>query len=379
MSANIIMDPDGSGFFRVDVPTDAPDRDVKLADRINAAVQGLKASTRKGDELMGPVLRLRDAAKIGLVAPDSEKEGNFEIAEKAVAAIEQAIAQVAPGAAPAPDAPPTSAAGIYKVDASRDPNARDLMLQMRDIRPAQVPAEQMTLQAAIFDTLLTLKVIFPERKDGKPDENFAEYRPRLIDIARLGLSGPVAFPELATRSLDALRAEIVAREAGRVKNGYMGKLGRRALGGAVLALAVFGCFEADLLPDPHKYRYFAILWAGCMLGTWLSFGARRVLLRFEDLGRLEADRLNPAMRLLFSGFLTMVLGLVFTTGMVNVGIGKLLTDNITSQLPVALLVGIFCGLSEQALPGVVSQRAVQFFSEVEKRSAPPAPPQQNPS
>jgi hypothetical protein len=234
----------------------------------------------------------------------------------------------------------------------------------------------MTLQAAIYDTLLTLKLIFPGQ-EGKPQhEHFREYRQRLIAIAQIGLTGPVAFVPAATQTLELLRSEIVAREAGRVKNGYMAKLGWRAGVGAALALIVYGCFRAGVIDsaEAQDYRHFPVLWAGCMLGTWLSFGARRVVLRFEDLGHLETDRLSPTMRLVFTGFLTMVLGLVFHTKMITVGIGDLSTAGIARDLAVATLVGIFCGLSEKALPGAVSQRAVQFFSEIEKRSAAPAPP-----
>ena len=38
-----------------------------------------------------------------------------------------------------------------------------------------------------------------------------------------------------------------------------------------------------------------------MVGTWLSFGARKAVLRFDELAKLEDDLLQPAMRVLYVG------------------------------------------------------------------------------
>jgi hypothetical protein len=55
-----------------------------------------------------------------------------------------------------------------------------------------------------------------------------------------------------------------------------------------------------------------------MAGVRLSFGARKTSIRFEDLHILEEDRLEPLVRLVFAGLLTLVLALLFSTQAVTI-------------------------------------------------------------
>ena len=136
-------------------------------------------------------------------------------------------------------------------------------------------------------------------------------------IARVGLQGTdPSLVALASQSLDALREEFVAIEAGRVKNRYLGRLGRRCLIAAIIS--VFGywmCRDGWWAgySVPHDFRNFFLLTAGTAVGTWLSFSLRRVILTFLDLAALEEDRLDPTMRVLFVLALASVVGLLFWT------------------------------------------------------------------
>jgi hypothetical protein len=98
-----------------------------------------------------------------------------------------------------------------------------------------------------------------------------------------------------------------------------------------------------------------------MAGVWLSFGARKVTLTFQELGMLEQDRLSPAIRLVFAGILTMAIGLLLATGTVLVQIGRLSSTDFESNAKVALLIGLLCGISELALSAKVSQHAKEVL------------------
>ena len=133
---------------------------------------------------------------------------------------------------------------------------------------------------------------------------------------------------------------------------------------AVSAALYFVMDQNPRLPPPeiYAYRHAFILWTGCMAGAWASFASRKVKLGFYDLGNLEEDSISPPLRLLFAAVLTAFLLLIFATGFANVVVGGFDASRILGSGSTALLVGAFAGLSEQALPAAVMQRAQAFLS-----------------
>jgi len=117
----------------------------------------------------------------------------------------------------------------------------------------------------------------------------------------------------------------------------------------------------EILNYQSVFVPFLVLWAGCMAGVWLSFGTRNVTMTFEELGILEKDRLSPAIRLIFAGLLTGVIGLLIATKAVVLQLGGLSTASFVEDYKVALLVGILCGISELALSSKVSQKAKEWL------------------
>ena len=92
--------------------------------------------------------------------------------------------------------------------------------------------------------------------------------------------------------------------------------------------------------------------------------------------------MRPNVRLVFTGILTAVLGLIFILGVVNLNIGDLNTqhlwkpaaagapapdgDKTSLRVLTALLVGLFCGISEKVLSATIGTRATQFIGQISK-------------
>lgn len=103
--------------------------------------------------------------------------------------------------------------------------------------------------------------------------------------------------------------------------------------------------------------------SGAAIGTWLSFSIRSLNLSFDDLGTIEDELLGPLFRISFVISLTMVLGLVFWTQAFSISIGEMkVMPPIRGAT--ALLVGVFCGLSERALATAMSSRAAAFVKGI---------------
>jgi hypothetical protein len=239
--------------------------------------------------------------------------------------------------------------GAFFVSQDRE-NPRDIHFKVAS-ETTTIPTEQHELREAVEQTLIVLRGVYPE---GAP--LFPPYFRQLLSLAQTGLVGKNAQPELAKSALTNLKRDITVREAGRVKNGYMRALGWRAM---ILGMPALACTYAfHLIAPGHPIEAIVLaIWGGCMGGCWVSFGARKPNISFEDLQVLEQDRVEPTLRLIFAGLVAETLALLLSTGAVDVKIGVLSASTLMSSYKVALLVGVLCGLAEQALPSKMLKRA----------------------
>lgn len=234
-------------------------------------------------------------------------------------------------------------------------------INFKVLRPG-APPDQRDLKAQAERALTIIKALYHTPEDRlKLNEAVA----KLTALCQVGLVGANSSSAVAMDALRALEADIVEREAGPIKNLYMRKLGGWALlfGGAGLVAYLF-CQHLPWIPfeEFHRYRTVFLVWAGSMAGAWASFASRKVTLTFADLVALEEDRIEPQLRLVFTGTLTVVLALVFTTGVADVEVGSFKASALMSSGSVALLLGVFAGLAEKALPSTVMSRATSVIT-----------------
>ena len=245
------------------------------------------------------------------------------------------------------------AKGLFIV--SRDKtNPRDILFNTKDGVTELDDEDQLSLRDEIDRTLAVLRLLF---KDG--DESFEYYFNPILSLAQAGLVGDSAVPKVSKRALTELKNEIVAREGGKVKNRYMKELGKKALqlGLPTFVIATILFFIQSLATQAA----FLFLWSGCMAGVWLSFGVRKTVLKYEDLGVIEEDRLEPTMRLIFTGLLTIIIGLLLSTDMIKINIGSVSTTSFVNDIRVSILIGMICGFSEKVLPGKIKEHADKIF------------------
>ena len=340
---------------------------MTLKAKIDAALATLKQ--RQGDADYATWLaNLETIAKEGFEGPQAD----------AAAAATKVDALVKSVTRPKPVEPPPPLKGAFEVclpDPTKPSDQgigwQEIIFDVTgDIIP--VPSDQIKLKADIETTLTTLQAILPDKNDeARPktmtpaQHRYAAYQTKLLGIAQTGLQTP-ADPASSRQWLETLQSEILMREGPRIKNGYMKTLGLTA---AVLAAAAAIIYlvlrnNHSLSELLYGYRNMFVLWTGTMIGTWLSFGLRRPNISFKDLGALEDDMMEPAVRLIFTGTIAITIAFIFVCGMVNVNVGGLNSAHLLAHGSTALLIGMLLGVSEQALPGALTRRASQFVSEV---------------
>lgn len=240
-------------------------------------------------------------------------------------------------------------------------------------------AAALTIVKAVHETTIDRFARAGEKDDARGERESHRARLRqdklirdLNGIADVGLTD--GFVDMATLTLASRKAEFVAMEAPRIKNGYVLNLGRWSAAFSLLALVVSWMAaqagnELQWMPAAFGGIYpFAIASIGAAIGTWLSFSIRRVGLTFEQLAVPEEDMLHPAFRVLFVLGLTLVVMLIFFTGVMNVEIGALKTTLLNSRNgqteAISLLIGMFCGIAERGLSSAVALRAIDFVSSI---------------
>lgn len=215
------------------------------------------------------------------------------------------------------------------------------------------------------------------------DQLLDEYVGKLVGVATVGLEGSQV--ALAQKALASLKSEFVAREAGRIKTAYVRRLAWWSGGFAIVFLLAYirvrlgGCADQSGIVSKwcgwtpwydgqwwRDHQTFLLAAVGASIGTWVSFSTRRLDLPFEDLAMQEESSLDPPFRIVFVVALTLTACLLFWTGAINIDIGSLKTEpqHFRQAGTVALLIGLFCGLSERALATAIAGRAAAFVKGV---------------
>ena len=296
--------------------------------------------------------------------------------------------QPAPTPTPAPAAPdPAPLKGGYRIwpadangnlvnadriaDGTPDPSARDAVDLYFGILSGPPPKEQLDLQTAIDETLSVVRTLYLT-ESGLPLPAFRSYYTRLFLIAQLGLENN-AMPEVARVALDRVVADLINAEGTQIKNARLMHLGTRALSLAGIFLLLYlvisllagspALFDA-IHVEPLVAQSFMMLWVGCLGGVWLSYAIRTTTFTLRDLVATDADRLLPFTRLVFAGILTTILGLLLATGFVDAEIGAKSLSNFVRDPMLALLLGLFCGISELLLPTMIGKRAQDWMGKL---------------
>jgi len=257
-----------------------------------------------------------------------------------------------------------------------NPAATDIYFGI-NVAAGKTPSkDEVELQIEISKVLGVLQRLY--RNGAAPAAGglkFRMYYVRLFRLAQLGLEGPQGSEEIAKAALAMVAADIIDDEAGRIKNGHMKSLGYCAAAFCVLFLVLFVLLKLPALAPMQAWlaafdmnaqtvANFMLLWVGCFVGVWLSYGVRTTTLSISDLVVTDSDRLIPAIRLIFAGVLTMLLGLTFVLGLVEIKLGSFSITDIGTRPMLAFLVGVFCGLSELVLPAAVAKRASDFIGKL---------------
>lgn len=219
----------------------------------------------------------------------------------------------------------------------------DIKCELRSDVEDMVPEEQSILYAEVENACNVIKALNETAEDVKK-----KYFDKLLSLAQVGLVPERgAQPKMAMRSLEKLKAEMLLVEGKRIKNQYMRRLGITAVVLAfIIGVSSTICFEITKM---NAFSIIGYTWLGAMTGAWVSYGARKFQLTFEDMALIEKDMLEPVIRLIYIGVCALIFELFLSCGIATVTVGNITTSVLSSDIQTQILIGILCGLIESKI------------------------------
>lgn len=231
----------------------------------------------------------------------------------------------------------------------------------------QVTENQQKLHLEIEKTLVVVRKLY----ENSPIE-LQHYFSQLLTLAQAGLVPEEnAQPTISLNALQQLKAEIIDKKSGEVKNTYFKTLGINAayLGLPILLICLiiktlYYFQNSDIINNLSIFSNFLFVWCASLVGVWLSFGARKTILTFEELTTIEEDRLEPLIRLIFVGVMALMFSLLFYKEAIVLEIGKISTKSISNDSFIAIIFGVFLGLSEKLIGQKLTKKATSLFESL---------------
>lgn len=202
-----------------------------------------------------------------------------------------------------------------------------------------IPKEQEELYLMIEDVISIINSSSLIKSTSK-----IYYIEKLFDIAEAGLSinATEVYPNLANKALKKLKEEILLRESSHIKNSYMKTLGYYA----IIQIGLLIGLQLVILWLTKNTISYIFVYIGAIIGSWISFGARKPNLSFEELSTIESDGLAPPIRLVYIGLCAVIVMLLLRTEIAVITINNLSTKSINNSIEVQLLLGVIVGLVE---------------------------------
>lgn len=212
-----------------------------------------------------------------------------------------------------------------------------------------IPEDQKNLYKEIESTCNIIKSLY------KTDNSIKrKYFNKLLTLAQVGLVGKEGTVqiELAIKSLDKLKEEILIVEGRRIKNEYMKALGKKILILSTLILIGYlifiNIFNISNIILIHISMY-SVIFISSLIGTWISFGARNLYITFDKLSVVEDDMMNQCIRLIYIGICSIILITFINTDIIKISFGSISSTNIKESFEIQASIGFICGLIESKI------------------------------
>lgn len=222
----------------------------------------------------------------------------------------------------------------------------------------QIPDNYKVLYSQIEKTKANLIKIFEFDLD-----NLEKYFEMLLSLAQAGLAGEYSTPEISLLALENLKNDILIIEGQRFKTNYIQKLGKNALINMIIG---FSILQISNNFDTTNFDKFILVFNGAMIGSWISFGIRKLEINFEDLVSFEKDLMPCQIRLFFIGIISIIFAMIIDNRLINISVGNMNLYTLFFKNETTVLFGILCGILDKNLAINLYQKSHNILNISEK-------------
>ncbi|MFR8990442.1 MAG: hypothetical protein ACLVH9_04665 [Fusobacterium sp.] len=196
-----------------------------------------------------------------------------------------------------------------------------------------VPKESAQLYYEIEKILSDLKVIFKDN-----DEELKKNFKLVLSLAQGGLAGRTGNPQMAKKSLNSLKNDILTVYGQKLKTKYIYNLGKTALFFDIITYILY-----STIPNP-TFKLYLIVLMGTFIGSWISFCIRKLEIKFDDLVHFEKDLMPYFIRLIFIGIVSVIFAMIINNEIITILFSDFSLKGFFLTKEKSLLFGILCGL-----------------------------------
>ncbi len=212
----------------------------------------------------------------------------------------------------------------------------------------------------IENTLTTIKSLYFTMNKGI----FIKYYDQLLKLTQVGLVGENPHLDLSKKALSQLKSDIVDKESGSIKNKYLFRLGRKVIIYFFVFFIIFKflnhSYESSNL-DYKTFSNFSLLLCGTFIGVWISSTISKTQLKFEDLITIDSNQLIPDLRLIFTGLISIIFGLLLFKGIISIKLSNFAFEDFYNDSITSLLLGLIMGLNERIIGSSLIKRVDTIF------------------
>lgn len=212
-----------------------------------------------------------------------------------------------------------------------------------------IPKEYLRFKADVEAFIATINVLFSKDKDTQ-----SQFYDEAYYAAELCFSGDKSDLLTATQTLDEVKDKLTSSYWAKVRDGILAKYGS-----AVFLFSLPFVLGFYVLSESYKFYFISLI--GTCVGSWLSLAIRTKQLVFDDIRQHLSEVTSPYIRCIFACVLSFVFLMLLKVGFVEIKLGTISSKDISTNLEVALTLGILLGFGEKYLISSINNKSQRIF------------------
>jgi len=213
------------------------------------------------------------------------------------------------------------------------------------INQKAIPKEYLRFKADVEVLISTTNALFSNDKSIR-----MQFYEEVFFAAQLCFSGEKSDLLTASQTLDEIKDKLTSSYWTKIRDKILLKYGL-----AVFWVSLFLIVGLQL--SNESYRFYFLSLVGTCIGSWVSLATRTKQLIFEDIRQHLSEVSSPYIRCVFACALSFVFIMLLKVGLVEIKLGAISSNDVSTNPEIALTVGMLLGFGEKYLISKINNKS----------------------